>query len=87
MSQVVEEKDKWSGEKQFRVSSRIQFAKLDATEADPDDYGRSMGVRYKVMDLPTLRLYWRYGRRGGVLNGQQAPDPILTGLQKISRKI
>ena len=63
MSQVVEETDQWTGQLQFRVNSRIQFAKIDATEADPEDYGRSLGVRYKVMNLPTLRLYWRHGRR------------------------
>ena len=77
MSQVVEEKDQWTGETQFRVNSRIQFAKLDATESDPEDYGRSMGVRYKVMNLPTLRLYWRFGRRGGKLNGQKDPNPTF----------
>ena len=75
MSQVVEERDQWSKQLMFRVNSRIQFAKMDATEANPSDYGRSMGVRFRVIDIPTIRLYWRYGRRGGKAENQKDPDP------------
>ena len=73
----VEERDKWTRQSVYRVNTRIQFAKIDATEEDPNDYGRSLGVRFKVMKIPSLRLYWRYGRRGGKISNQPEPDKIF----------
>ncbi len=82
MSQVVEERDKWTRQSVYRVNTRIQFAKIDATEEDPSDYGRSLGVRFKVMKIPGLRLYWRYGRRGGKISNQPEPDEIFDWVQE-----
>ena len=66
----------------YRVNERVQFAKIDATEEDPNDYGRSLGVRFKVMKIPGLRLYWRYGRRGGKKLKQPEPDEIFDWVQE-----
>ena len=45
-AQVVQERDQWTRQNIYRVNSRVQFAKIDATEEDPNDYGRSLGVRF-----------------------------------------
>ena len=82
MAQVVEEVDEWTRQPIFRVNERVQFAKIDATEEDPNDYGRSLGVRFKVMKIPGLRLYWRYGRRGGKKLKQPEPDEIFDWVQE-----
>ena len=40
-AQVVQERDQWTRQNIYRVNSRVQFAKIDATEEDPND-GRSL---------------------------------------------
>ena len=37
---------------------------------------------FKVMKIPTLRLYWRFGRRGGKLMKQPEPDEIFSWVQE-----
>ena len=81
-AQVVQERDQWTRQNIYRVNSRVQFAKIDATEEDPNDYGRSLGVRFKVMKIPSLRLYWRFGRRGGKLMKQPEPDKVFDWVQE-----